>query len=279
MTTLEGLTLDTSPIFRRVIQAVCDLSRRPLDQLRVLDLGSAHGSYTLELAGRGAEVLGIEGRESWLEQANRSREDAGISSASFIRDDVRNLRRDKYGEFDVVLCLGLLYHLPAPDVFDFIGRLAEVTRPGGFAVVETIFATKPAESRGWRGRTYCGRTAPEHPVGASREQKLKDLGASLDNETSFWLTLPSLLNILRHIGFTSVFDVRNPVACLYVGEERAFKVWGNRVTLVAVRGEPVSLSAAAETDWPEDWQEHRFEDYLERRNRRGLRRITGRLFP
>jgi len=51
MMTLNGLTLDNSPIFRRVIQVVIDLARRPLSGLRILDLGSAHGAYSIELAG------------------------------------------------------------------------------------------------------------------------------------------------------------------------------------------------------------------------------------
>jgi hypothetical protein len=38
MMTFNGLTLDNSPIFRRVIQVVCDLARRPLSGLRILDL-------------------------------------------------------------------------------------------------------------------------------------------------------------------------------------------------------------------------------------------------
>ena len=45
-----------------------------------------------------------------------------------MQDDVRNLSVEKHGEFDVVLCLGNLYHLGAPDVFSFAARLSEVCR-------------------------------------------------------------------------------------------------------------------------------------------------------
>jgi len=263
----NGVPLDNSPIVRRVIQVTCDLAQRPLAGLRILDLACAHGAYSIELATRGAQVLGIEGREEWLEIARRGKQDAGLLNVEFVQDDVRNLSKEKYGEFDIVLCLGILYHLNAPDVFDFVSRVAEVTR--GFAIFETHFATAPLLSHEWRGKRYWGLSAHEHVAGATREEKLKALGASLDNEQSFWLTHASLCNILRHVGFTSVSDCRNPVANLFVGTERKFKIWGNRVTLAAIKGQPVTLSIPLEApeeqevDWPESLEEHLFEREIE----------------
>ena len=260
---LNGILLDNTPIVRRVIQVVCDLAHRPLTGLRILDLACAHGAYSLELAARGAQVLGLEGREEWLELARRKKQELSLSNVDFVQDDVRNLSKEKYGEFDIVLCLGILYHLDAPHVFDFVGRIAEVCRD--FAIVETHFATEPVLSHEWRGKRYWGLSAFEHPEGAAPEDKLQRLSASLDNEKSFWLTQASLCNILRHVGFTSVSDCRNPVANLYVGTEREIKIWGNRVTLAAIKGQPVILSlspeatAEREIDWPENLEEYLFE--------------------
>ena len=270
MMTLNGLTLDNSPIFRRVIQVVCDLARRPLSELRILDLGSAHGAYSIELARRGAHVLGIEGREAWLEQACRAQQNASLTNVEFVRDDVRNLSKEKYGEFDVVLCLGILYHLNAPDVFEFVEKIADVCRD--FVVIETKFAAAPVLSHVWRENRYWGMSTCEHPPGANSDDKLKNLGASLDNENSFEFTRYSLCNILRHVGFTSVYDCVNPMAYLSVGAERQFKMWGNRLTLTAVKGQSVSLSAAPELDWPENVDEHLFEQFL--REREGNVRTT-----
>jgi len=111
---------------------VCDLAHRPLTGLRVLDLACAHGYYSFEMARLGAQVLGIEGRESWLENARRTKQEASIPNVEFVQDDVRNLSKEKYGEFDIVLCLGILYHLDAPDVFEFLGRVFEVCREFAF---------------------------------------------------------------------------------------------------------------------------------------------------
>jgi SAM-dependent methyltransferase len=258
-----GISIDGSPLYRRVIQTVSDLAHRPLTGLRVLDLGCAHGHYSIELASRGAQVLGIEGRTSWLEQANRNKQNASLSNVEFVQDDVRNLSKAKYGEFDIVLCLGLLYHLDAPAVFDFVGKVAEVC--SDFAVFETHFAKTPILSHEWQGRRYWGASTVEHPVGASQVDKLKVVGASLDNNQSFWFTQASLCNILRHVGFTSVYDCRNPVANMFVGVEREVKLWGNRITLAAIKGQPVEMetcphmTAELEIDWPEDLENYRFE--------------------
>lgn len=153
-----------------MIQAVCDVAHRPLRGLRILDLGCAHGAYSIELATRGAEVLGIEGREAWLEQARRLKQDAALSNVEFVQDDVRNLSKEKYGEFDVVLCLGILYHLDAPDVFDFVNRVAQVCRD--FAIIETHFAGTPALSHEWReallGRLLYRTPRRCHPRGQTQ---------------------------------------------------------------------------------------------------------------
>jgi Methyltransferase domain len=280
MMTLDGLELDNSPIFRRVIQTVCDLSRRPLTGLRILDLGSAHGAYSIELAGRGAQVLGIEAREAWLEQARHMARKSSYSNVEFVRDDVRNLSREKYGEFDIVLCLGILYHLDAPDVFEFMAKISEVCRD--FAVFETRLATAPDVSHEWREQQYWGVSAYEHPPGTSAEDKLKNLGASIDNEHAFWFTRASLCNILRDVGFTSVYDCLNPMAYLSVGVEKEFKLWRTRITLAAIKGRLVSLSAGPELPWPEDPEEHSFERLLEERSNNNsdarARRVARRIF-
>lgn len=260
---LNTLHIDNTPFSRRIVQAVADLARRPLTGLRVLDLACAHGAYSFEMANLGAHVLGIEGRASWLQHARRAKQDGDWSNVEFVQDDVRNLSKAKYGEFEIVLCLGILYHLDAPDVFDFVGQIADVCRE--FAIIETHFASQPRVSHEWRSKQYWGMSTLEHAAGATSEDKLNELGVSLDNEQAFWFTQPSLCNLLRHVGFTSVYDCRNPVANLYVGPERVFKIWGNRITLAAIKGQSVrmlcdpEMTTPSEADWPEKLDEHLFE--------------------
>lgn len=251
---INGVPIDNSSIFRRVIQLTCDLAGRPLSGLRVLDLACAHGVYANELAARGASVVAIEAREEWLRRARARRLVA--ADVEFVQDDVRQLCRERYGEFDVVLCLGILYHLDTPDLFELAAQIADVCR--GFAIFETHVAAAPLASREWQGKTYWGQPAFEHAAGATADEKLKVLSASLDNESSFWMTRASLFNLLRRVGFTSVSECQNPMAYLRVGAERRFRMWGNRVTLAAIKGQPARLvmmpdaTPDAEADWPED---------------------------
>src|SRR4051812_24516142 len=105
---------------RRVVQCIEDICGGSVKGLRVLDLACLEGLYAIEFARRGANAVGIEGREANVEKARFAKRAIGLENIDFFQDDVRNLRVEKYGEFDVVLCLGILYHLDVPDVFDFI---------------------------------------------------------------------------------------------------------------------------------------------------------------
>jgi len=231
---------------RRVAQIVEDASDGRVAGLRVLDLACLEGIYSIELALRGAHVVGIEGRSANLEKARFAAEALSLQGAEFVQDDVRNLSREKHGTFDVVLCLGILYHLDTPDVFHFVESIASVcTR---FAIFDTHVGLTSRVAEAHRGRTYRGFRFVEHPPGASETEKAGSLWASLDNPTSFWPTRPSLLNLLSQAGFTSVHECHVPV--------EADKP-SDRVTLLAFRGRSATLRSAPDaeraalTEWPE----------------------------
>src|SRR3954453_6521151 len=139
----------------RVTQLVFDISGERLQTARVLDLGCNDGGFSLELARRGArEVIGIEGREANLVRGRATREAEGLTQVDFRIADVRTLSRELHGEFDVVLCLGLLYHLDVPDLFDFVRRVAEVCR--GYAVIETNVGLAARKKVRSNGHAYSG---------------------------------------------------------------------------------------------------------------------------
>lgn len=231
---------------RRVVQIVSDLAGRPLDGLRVLDLGCLEGQYAIEFARHGAQVVAIEGREANLAKARFAKDVLSLNNLELVLDDVRNLSESRYGQFDVVLCLGLLYHLNAPDVFEFVERIAEVCRR--LTVFDTHVNIRDKECFPYKGRKYWGASYVEHAEQATREEKLKDLWASLDNLRSVWPTGPSLLNLLNHVGYSSVYECHNPSE---PGKP------ADRLTLVAVKGQPQrlhsapSMSGVTAEDWPE----------------------------
>lgn len=211
---------------RRILQTAADAWRGPLAGMRVLDLACLEGLYAVEFARHGARVLGIEGRLPNIEKARFAKEVLALHDLELVQDDVRNLSRAKHGAFDAVLCLGILYHLDAPDVFAFIERIAEVCE--GFALLDTHVSLTAERSHAYKGRTYWGRTYREHDPASSAEHRAWQLWASLDNVDSFWLTRASLCNALSHAGFTSIQDCVMPPE----GEKPA-----DRVTLLAFKGQ------------------------------------------
>ena len=226
----EGLyTLSEHPAgdevkLRRVVQIVSDLFDARLSELRVLDLACLEGMYALEFARRGSEVVAIEGREANLAKARFSARALGLE-IDFRLEDVRNLSREEHGEFDVVLCLGILYHLDAPDVFHFAERLSAVCRRA--LIVDTSVAGAGSEEQAHAGRVYRGSTLFEHDSSSSAEERLRALWSSLDNASAWALTRPSLVSLLGRSGFTSVSE------CWLPAEPAKSPT---RITLVALKG-------------------------------------------
>jgi SAM-dependent methyltransferase len=212
---------------RRVVQLVHDVFDR-IEGLRVLDLACLEGMYALEFAARGADVIAIEGREANLEKARFSARALGLDDRiDFQLGDVRDLSKEQHGEFDALLCLGILYHLDAPDVFPFIDALAETCRR--VLIVDTNISLAPRDEKRRDGAVYRGESLFEHEPSASQEERLQALWSSLDNPTAWIPTKPSLVSLLARVGFTSVSE------CWVPAEPE--KTPG-RLTLLAIRGVP-----------------------------------------
>ncbi|HEV2855174.1 MAG TPA: class I SAM-dependent methyltransferase [Thermoanaerobaculia bacterium] len=235
---------------RRIVQIVADVCNEPFANLRVLDLACLEGLYAIEFARQGARAVGIEGRESNIEKARFIQKALGLDPLlTLCQDDVRNLCREKYGEFDVVLCLGILYHLDTPDVFRFVENIADVTTR--LAVIDTYVSIASKDIRTHEGKSYWGREIFEHFPSDSTEQRLSRAWASLDNPKSFWLTERSLYNLLSACGFTTVYQCQVP--------SDVYKP-ADRITLLAIKGKPQTLVSTPKVneipvaDWPERWK-------------------------
>jgi len=218
---------------RRIIQTVVD--HAPENNLTVLDLACFEGGYSLELASHGYQVTGIEGRSESHEKAEKGRRESGYENVRFFCDDVRNLSREKYGEYDIVLCLGILYHLEAENALKLIDYVYSVCRR--FAIFDTHISFTPDEKVIYRGQTYAGHS--------SREHALSHPWSAIGNEFGFFFTRPSLYNALEGAGFSSVYECLMPAAPDYPI---------NRTTLIAIKGRPVTLNRTPlgkRRVWPE----------------------------
>lgn len=81
--------------------------------LTVLDIGTRDGFFAFELERRGADVVALDyvpaeatGFKVAAELLN--------SRVRYVQDNVYDISPAKYGAFDIVLFLGILYHLPDP---------------------------------------------------------------------------------------------------------------------------------------------------------------------
>jgi hypothetical protein len=199
--------------FPEVVRLVEDFIDKPLNQLSVLDLASFEGGMSIEFAKKGANVLGIEGREANIKKAIFTKDILGLSNLEFIQDDVRNLSVEKYGTFDVVICSGILYHLYYPDCFKFIESISSVcenllylnTHFVGHEPWEPDYALGDLETINYNGKSYSGRAIFEHSNEDSQEIKNTRTWSSLDNEYSFWLTYDSLRESVLNSNFRSYY--------------------------------------------------------------------------
>ena len=239
--TVADRVTPSEPKLRRMTQTVLDWCGGDLTGKRVLDLACLEGMYGLELALHGAQVVGIEGREANLAKARFVRDVYGLGDrVEFVCDDVRHLSRETYGEFDVVLCLGIFYHLDAPDVFHFMDAIGDVCQR--LAIVDT-HVSQTAEACHFHGDLELwGRNYQEHDSDASPEERLKVLWASLDNPNSFWLTRPALYNLMGHVGFGSIYECHSPFVAKFEEMRRAGT--HDRSTFVGIKGAPVSLRSS-----------------------------------
>jgi SAM-dependent methyltransferase len=211
---------------RRVTQLALDVSGGSLRGVRALDLACLEGMYALELASRGAEVVAVEGRAANVEKARFAASTLGLD-VDFQLGDVRDLSRERYGEFDLVLALGILYHLDTPDLFPFVARIAEVC--GRALIVDTATGRAGAEQLEHDGHTYHAVRLVEHAADSTASERLEAVWSSLDNLTAVALTRPSLERLLARHGFTSVLECHVPA-------EPTKEV--DRVTLLALKGAP-----------------------------------------
>jgi hypothetical protein len=98
----------------------------------------------------------------------------------------------------------------------------------GVLILETSLSLYGRISRIYKGKTYRGAYVREHRERDTQEVRMARTFNSLDNEKSFWFTRPSLLNLLRSVGFTTVLETRRLRVRRRVGAER--------ITFVALKG-------------------------------------------
>ena len=174
-----------------------------------------------------------------------------MPNLEFVKDDVRNI--SKYGSFDVSFCSGLLYHLDKPA--EFLQTVADQTK--SILVLQTHFAPNQTAPKKTKSKGVLGfskrREVPEvlnynlSPLTENEgfqgrwfnEPGSKDDDshwASWGNSKSFWLTRPSLMQVLQNVGFDLVFEqFDNLTPTIAESMESGFYAENYRSTFIAVK--------------------------------------------
>ncbi len=123
-----------------------------LSGLRVLDIGTSDGFFSLHLAKRGAQVVAIDYRRK-EDHGYHVMEKLNPVQIDYHRMNIYELSEKQLGEFNIVLFLGVLYHLP--DMIRALQMIRAVCR--GTLFVETDseneFCKDIAAARYYKGNT------------------------------------------------------------------------------------------------------------------------------
>jgi tRNA (mo5U34)-methyltransferase len=106
-----------------------------LSGMRVLDIGARDGFFTFEAERRGArEVIALDNEPPHHTGFSIAAELLG-SKATYVTENVYSLDPERYGTFDLVLFLGVIYHLRHPLLA--LDRIHDVCAPDATLVLET----------------------------------------------------------------------------------------------------------------------------------------------
>jgi len=237
---MENLFFDDHPEFLETSKTASSRDRLNLRYLgliaehadvlsgaRVLDIASHDGRWSFAALKAGAShVTGIEGRRYLVANARRTLAAKGIEGSRFrfIHGDAHDKLTPRLGKFDVVMCLGFLYHtLRYAELFAGI-RATEarhviidtLVTPGKEGVVKLMNNPNQVESMAVADRlSYKGRSLVGTPDEAAVVQMLDTYGYEVQSQPD-WAGIRS-----RHPDLTGSlqYERRERVAMLAVSRD------------------------------------------------------------
>jgi SAM-dependent methyltransferase len=165
-------------------QALLQINGGTLEGKRVLDLGCNAGFWSLQAIEAGAEfVLGVDGREMHVEQANLVFEAKGVEQERYRFEEANIFTHDFSEKFDIVLCLGLMYHISKPvELFEIMDKVnAEMV------VIDTSVSF-----------------APSSFFEVSRDRNMEDPRNAIDYEIVLVPTRGAVIELASQFGYKTV---------------------------------------------------------------------------
>jgi 2-polyprenyl-3-methyl-5-hydroxy-6-metoxy-1,4-benzoquinol methylase len=101
--------------FKHFMPYLVETQNGSLRNKRILDIACNSGFWSIQCALLGAEVVGFDARADLIKQANLIKSIVSLNNVEFKVLDFWNMSPQSLdGTFDIVLNLGILYHLPKP---------------------------------------------------------------------------------------------------------------------------------------------------------------------
>jgi SAM-dependent methyltransferase len=203
----------------------------------VLDLGCNAGFWSLAALEAGADfVLGVEGRKLYVDQAELVFEAKSIDRARyrFLVGDLFSLDLDAAAPFDIVLCLGLLYHVSKP--MSLFERISSWNKD--ILLVDTTLSLLPG------AHLRIIEEKPDEPLTA------------VDHVIAFVPTREAVAKLAREVGYSVAmlrprFESWEGAGDYRVGSRRAF-VCSKQTPLEGVDAEPIRVSPLDYVAWAGD---------------------------
>lgn len=129
---------------------------RPFEGLRFLDIGCGGGLLCEPMARLGAEIVGADAAATNIEVAKLHAAESGVT-IDYRATTAEDLA-DAGEKFDVVLNMEVVEHVADIDLF--IGKCADMVKPGGIMFVATINRTLKALGLAIVGAEYVLRWLP-----------------------------------------------------------------------------------------------------------------------
>jgi tRNA (mo5U34)-methyltransferase len=179
--------------------------RLPLDLTgrRVLDIGPWDGYFAFEMERRGADVTAIDYVDL---DTFRALHRAMKSRVKYCRMEIYELNPKLHGTYDIVLCLGVLYHLKHP--------LLALEKVCAVTVDECIVDTYVVDGES-------SRQGVQPPIPFLEFYERDELGGQLDN----WCgpTVSAVESLVRAAGFASAEVLRVTATTATVAAHRKWK--------------------------------------------------------
>jgi SAM-dependent methyltransferase len=203
-----------------------------LEGHRVLDLGCNAGFWASQAMAAGADfLLGVDGRQRQIDQAELVFEAQGIDHSRY-RFEVGNIFEHNFTEkFDVVMCLGLMYHVAKP--FELFELMAGVGAE--LLVVDTVIS--PANTS----------------IFEVHQEPVDHWLLAVDYETVLLPSRQAVVDLAKQFGFQTVplaLNMSDRAGMLeYYNERRLAFICAKNASLDSLRSEPVHHTLPGIPPW------------------------------